>query len=237
MAQPQNTSPPSHQPLQILLSRQLSKMTTEAVPTIFTATSAYSLVFVAAVAVVAWVSGNALLPKNARWQDRAAWIWLAFDGMIHLSLEGSFLYLSTFGRTVITSEGPFAQMWKEYARADARWGVSDPTVVSLEILTVLGAGPMCFYILKQLASNDPARHYWIVVLSTAELYGGFMTFAPEWLTGSPNLDASNALYLWVYLFFMNFLWVIIPLGLMVDSYEHIAKALRLQQATTKVKKN
>ena len=26
-----------------------------------------------------------------------------------------------------------------------------------------------------------------------------MTFCPEWLTGSPNLDTSNVLYLWVYL--------------------------------------
>lgn len=46
--------------------------------------------------------------------------------------------------------------------------------MSLEILTVLGAGPMCCYILKQLAGDDPARHYWIIVLSTAELYGGYV---------------------------------------------------------------
>ena len=26
-----------------------------------------------------------------------------------------------------------------------------------------------------------------------------MTFCPEWVTGSPNLDTSNPLYLWVYL--------------------------------------
>lgn len=26
-----------------------------------------------------------------------------------------------------------------------------------------------------------------------------MTFCPEWLTGSPNLDTSNWLFLWVYL--------------------------------------
>ena len=71
--------------------------------------------------------------------------------------------------------------------------------MSLEILTVLGAGPLCCYILYQLVRQDPARHYWIVVLSTAELYGGWMTFCPEWLTGSPNLDTSNPLYLWVYL--------------------------------------
>jgi hypothetical protein len=64
---------------------------------------------------------------------------------------------------------------REYAAADFRWGLADPTVVSLEILTVLGAGPLCCYILKQLANDDPARHYWLIVLSTAELYGGFVT--------------------------------------------------------------
>jgi EXPERA (EXPanded EBP superfamily) len=61
---------------------------------------------------------------------------------------------------------------KEYARADFRWGLADPTVVSLEILTVLIVAPMCCYVVKQLINDDPARHYWIIVLSTAELYGG-----------------------------------------------------------------
>lgn len=61
---------------------------------------------------------------------------------------------------------------KDYARADARWGFADPTIVSMEILTVLGAGTTSLYVLKKLIQDDPARHYWIVVLSTAELYGG-----------------------------------------------------------------
>jgi hypothetical protein len=67
-----------------------------------------------------------------------------------------------------------SDLGKEYTRADARWGVSDPTVVSLEILTVLGAAPMCCYIIRQIVKDDPARHYWIIVLSTAELYGGYV---------------------------------------------------------------
>jgi hypothetical protein len=81
-------------------------------------------------------------------------------------------------RLVLTFESKFTRVdclfptGKEYARADYRWGVSDPTVVALEILTVLGAAPMCCYTLMQLIRNDPARHYWIIVLSTAELYGG-----------------------------------------------------------------
>jgi hypothetical protein len=211
--------------------------TTPTNPQLFTTASAGSLCAVAAVGLVAYIGSKTLLPKNAKWQDRFTFIWFAFDAIIHFSFEGSFLYLSTFGRQVNTSTGPFAEMWKEYARADFRWGFSDETVVSLEILTVLGAGPMGCYILKQLIKNDPARHYWIVVLSTAELYGGWMTFCPEWLTGNPNLDTSNALYFWVYLLFMNVIWVVIPLWLMYDSYGHIASSLRLAQANATGKKD
>ncbi|KAK7056930.1 hypothetical protein VNI00_002648 [Paramarasmius palmivorus] len=204
-------------------------------PEIFTATSFFSLLGVSAIGLAAYVGSKTFLPKNATGKDRFTFIWLAFDAMIHFSYEGSFLYLSTFGRQVNTSTGPLAKMWQEYAFADYRWGISDPTVVSLEILTVIGAGTMCLYILKQLSTNDPARHYWIVVLSTAELYGGWMTFCPEWLTGSPNLNTSNALYLWVYLFFMNFIWVIIPFWLLIDSYQHIATALRVTKGKGKGK--
>ncbi|KAF9523908.1 Emopamil-binding protein [Crepidotus variabilis] len=203
--------------------------------TIFTATSAYSLGGVVAIGLVAYFAAENILPKNASRTDRFTFIWLAFDALIHFTFEGSFLYLSTFGRQVGNSEGMFAEMWKEYARADYRWGLSDPTVVSLELLTVLGAGPLCVYICKQLASNDPARHYWIIVLSTAELYGGWMTFCPEWLTGSPSLNTSNPLYLWVYLVFMNVIWVVIPVWLMYDSYSHIAGALRQRQVASKAK--
>jgi len=57
-----------------------------------------------------------------------------------------------------------------------------------------------------------------------------MTFCPEWLTGSPSLDTSNPLFFWVYLVFMNIIWVIIPMWLMYDSYTHIAGSLRAAQA-------
>lgn len=87
---------------------------------------------------VAVILTGMLLPKNASRKHKNLSIWLLFDGICHLTLEGSFLYLSTFGRTVNGSKGFFAYLWQEYAKADARWGWSDPNVVSLEILTVLG---------------------------------------------------------------------------------------------------
>lgn len=80
-----------------------------------------------------------------------------------------------------------------------RWGHADPTIVSLELLTVLGAGPLACYILYLLAKRNPIQHYWIIVICTAELYGGWMTFVPEWLVGSPSLNTSNFMYTYVYL--------------------------------------
>ena len=44
---------------------------------------------------------------------------------------------------------------KEHAFADFQWGVADPIIVSVEIVSVLCAGPMCCYILKLLINDDP----------------------------------------------------------------------------------
>ena len=53
---------------------------------------------------------------------------------------------------------------------------------------------------------------------------GFMTFAPEWLSGSANLDTSNFMYLYVYLIFFNMLWVVFPLWVLYEAYGNINRA-------------
>ena len=50
------------------------------------------------------------------------------------------------------------------------------------------------------------------------LFTGWMTFCPEWLTNSENLDTSNWMYLWLYLVFFNGIWVVIPFFLMWHSW-------------------
>lgn len=61
----------------------------------------------------------------------------------------------------------------EYAKADHRWGDADLTVVSLELLTVLVAGPLAIYVCGLIRRRDETRlWFWGSVLATAELYGG-----------------------------------------------------------------
>jgi hypothetical protein len=79
---------------------------------LFTSTTIFSLLGVVAILVAAYAASALLLSKSARAVDRYIFIWLAFDALIHFIFEGSFLYYSTFGRTVFRGSGPFAELCK-----------------------------------------------------------------------------------------------------------------------------
>ncbi|KAG5289148.1 EBP domain-containing protein [Histoplasma ohiense] len=136
--------------------------------------------------------------------------------------------------------GPTSRLWQEYGKADSRWLGADLGVVSLELLTVLLGGPAAVYICYALyksssaesssSSSDAAvqtakyrSKMWFVAigLAVAELYGGFMTFAPEWLSGSHALDTSDPMYLWLYLVFFNVLWVFLPIWVLRQGWVEV----------------
>ncbi|KAJ5168415.1 uncharacterized protein N7482_004009 [Penicillium canariense] len=138
--------------------------------------------------------------------------------------------------------GPSARLWQEYAKADHRWAGADLTVVSLELLTVFVGGPAAIYVCYLLCRSSDERlnakvrggakaTLWFVAtaLATAELYGGFMTFAPEWLTGSAQLATEDPVYLWLYLFFFNTLWVFIPLWVLWEAGKELQAAFVSQE--------
>lgn len=137
----------------------------------------------------------------------------------------------------IYSQAPMARLWQEYAKADRRWGGADLTVISLELLTVGLAGPAAVYVCYLISkvakagsqSSTKAKYQtrlWFVavMIATGELYGGFMTFAPEWLSGNPALAGEDPVYLWLYLVFFNMLWVFIPLWVLYAAYTEISAA-------------
>ncbi|KAF2678168.1 Emopamil-binding protein [Lentithecium fluviatile CBS 122367] len=126
-------------------------------------------------------------------------------------------------------EGPFSRLWQEYAKADRRWGGADLGVVSLEVLTVFVGAPLALWCCELLRREERKgvlkRWFWMMILATAEIYGGWMTFAPEWFTGSPNLDTSNWMYLWLYLVFFNGLWVVFPVWILYEAYKALSSAM------------
>ncbi|KAF5920504.1 hypothetical protein HPG69_009758 [Diceros bicornis minor] len=112
---------------------------------------------------------------------------------------------------------------KEYGKADARWLYFDPTIVSLEILTVVLDGSLALVLIYAIVKEKYYRHFIQITLCVCELYGGWMTFSPDWLMGSPNLNTNNWLYFWVYLVFFNSVWVLIPGLLLWQSWVELKK--------------
>ncbi|CAG8674080.1 12648_t:CDS:2 [Cetraspora pellucida] len=185
-----------------------------------------SLIFVILLLVIAFILSTIFLPssqsKVIKKFERFVFIWLTFDALIHLILEGSFVYYSLID-TIERSQGPLVKLWQEYGKADLRWLHSDATILSVEIPTSIFLGPLAIYVLYLLINNNASRHYWQIVLCVCEVYGCWITFCPEWLTGSKNLNTENLIYLWIYLVFFNGLWVVVPLILMLQSWNIIVK--------------
>ena len=138
-------------------------------------------------------------------------LWFFLDALTHLVMEGTYVYAALFSKW--NSLGH--KIWEKYSEADKRWyNVTDPTILSLEILTVIPVGLMCAWTVYCIYKKLYLRHLLIVIISTAELYGGWMTFCPEWIDGNKNLIGDTPIKFWIYLVFMNGVWVIIPLVLL-----------------------
>jgi hypothetical protein len=75
---------------------------------------------------------------------------------------------------------PLALLWQQYAAADRRWGGTDLTVISLELLTVVIGTPLALWICYQIVQGEKStqgkvvykKWFWMIVLATGELYGG-----------------------------------------------------------------
>eukprot|EP01040_Poterioochromonas_malhamensis_P015624 gene15624-17522_t len=160
--------------------------------------------------------------KKFTFAEKLALVWFLIDAFTHLSIELGYVYLA-FTTTAQKTDNYLGHIWREYGRADARWAIRDPVVMSIELATVF-VGLLCLLMVYGVIYRSGWRHPLQIIICVCELYGGWMTFAPEWIDGSPNLNGSDPILLWIYLVFMNGLWVVIPLLLLWDSFARLTEA-------------
>ncbi|KAI0222481.1 Emopamil-binding protein-like [Lamellibrachia satsuma] len=157
------------------------------------------------------------LGKQCSVGDKLTMSWLLWDCTVHFSLEAVFLAGSLSGNVQNSTHWAMST-WREYGKADKRFLVSDPTIVSMAIPTVLVCGPLCLGLIYSIVRQRSYRHWLQVALCVCELYGAWMTFCPELLTGCPNLATDVPLYFWFYIVFFNGLWVAAPVLMLGQSW-------------------
>lgn len=221
--------------------------------------SLISILFVLGLAPLAHHLTGMLMPSSASSKYRYLFMWHVFDALIHIIVEGSFLFECFFSYANASGSLPFflgsknriygpafgkwpsSRLWQEYAKADHRWATADPTVVSIELVTVFLGGPMAVYACYLLHTSLWSRQnnkrrlalgrFWIItaLLATMELYGGFMTFVPEFLTLCSRLDWKNPIYLVIYLIGFNGIWVVCPLLVLQTSFKEVQSMYSVSQ--------
>jgi hypothetical protein len=175
-------------------------------PELISATTVWSLFATVVILAVGYISSRQFLPASASKKTRFLFIWHATDALIHFVLEGGYLWNCFFSSSTLVATGltgseylprdvfflgdqenvygasygtsPMSALWREYARADKRWAGTDLTVISLELLTVFIAGPLAVWVCYCIKTKRSEATFWMIVLATGELYGGWMTFVP-----------------------------------------------------------
>ncbi|KAK7751642.1 hypothetical protein SLS62_006468 [Diatrype stigma] len=130
-----------------------------------------------------------------------------------------------------SSQSLFAQLWKEYALSDSRYLTSDYFMLSVESITVLFWGPLCFLcaLTTALPGGRPLRHPLRILACMAHLYGVALYYATSlcelYFTGRSH-SRPEPIYFWGYYVGFNLPWVIVPAVILGSSLAAVTRAFR-----------
>lgn len=162
--------------------------------------------------------------------EKGVFVWFVICGFIHTFFEG---YFGLFHKSMAGDNTLFGQLWKEYALADSRYLVGDPSVLYIERITAFIEGPLCIVAARAILKDLPYRHPLQICISLGQLYGTILYFATSIHENNPHCS-PKALHFWFYFTFLNFLWLLIPSLLIRQSYLAMTRGMTIaKQAATK----
>ncbi|KAI9289010.1 Emopamil-binding protein [Umbelopsis sp. AD052] len=164
------------------------------------------------------ISGTAVHMKPGK--DRLIFCWFSLCALTHCCFEVYWVY---FNKTVASRTDFLAELWREYAHSDSRYLVSDPLVLTLEIMTVTIIGPLCVLAMVALYRNSPSRHLYQLIISVFHIFSCSLYYILDSFKGFSSCD-PHPIYFWVYFVGFNSPWIIVPALLIYDSCICIYKA-------------
>lgn len=112
---------------------------------------------------------------------------------------------------------------------------SDTFTVCMERITAVVDGPLGFVAAYAFLQHTSYRYVAQLLLSLCQLYGDTLYFLTEIFEGFSHGELYHPIYFWFYFFFLNSLWIVIPLSLIVDSCIQLARCQAKCDVDRKVK--
>lgn len=164
---------------------------------------------------------------------RVKLMWFFACAMIHGILEG---YFSVFHKTLAGEQTFLAQIWKEYGQGDSRYVSGDTFTVCMESITAFIDGPLAAIAVYAFLKKKSYRYIVQLVLSLCQLYGDVLYFSTEIMEGFTHGPKFHPLYFWFYFFFMNMIWIIVPLLCIWESWRELNNCQSMTDKNTYSKK-
>ncbi|KAE8362281.1 Emopamil-binding protein [Aspergillus caelatus] len=174
---------------------------------------------------------STLRPRLSK-ADRIAILWFFLSGTMHCMFEGYFMLNHN---RMASAQDFFGQLWKEYALSDSRYMTADTMVLCMETITVLVWGPLCLLVAHTIFTQSSLRHPLQLTVCLSHLYGDSLYYATslyDHYVHERPYCRPEPFYFWVYYFFMNFIWIVVPLYYFVQSVKAIRNAFDRLAATS-----
>ncbi|KAJ7546952.1 hypothetical protein O6H91_08G062200 [Diphasiastrum complanatum] len=159
--------------------------------------------------------------------ERLLLCWWWFTGLTHVILEGYFVFTPDFYKK---QSNFLADVWKEYSKGDSRYAARDMAVISVEGITAVLAGPASLLAVYSIIARRPYQHPLQLIISVGQLYGDAVYFITYFFGGTEH-RLPGLTYFWLYIVFMNGIWVVIPSIIAIRSWNKIIHAFTKQKET------
>ncbi|XP_050224939.1 probable 3-beta-hydroxysteroid-Delta(8),Delta(7)-isomerase [Mercurialis annua] len=156
--------------------------------------------------------------------DRLVMCWWAFTGVVHIILEGYFVFSPEFYKD--NTSFYLAEVWKEYSKGDSRYAARDSAVIAVEGLTAVFAGPASLLAVYAIAAGKSYRYILQFAVSLAQLYGTAIYFLTPYLDGISY--TSSPFYHYAYYIGANASWVVIPSLICIHCWKKICAPAQVQ---------
>ncbi|KAI9668555.1 MAG: hypothetical protein M1831_000994 [Alyxoria varia] len=158
-------------------------------------------------------------------------------GTIHLFFEGYYVYNYEHVAGLRTILG---QLWKEYALSDSRYLTQDPFVLCMEAITAFIWGPLSYAVAATIIWDHELRYPLQLIVSLGQLYGDVLYYATNTFNHyfyHVSYSRPEAFYYWGYYVAVNFLWIVMPMTLIVGSVRATGSAFNGMNRVSQSLKN